>query len=40
MVETISKYLKTRRVLSQALGRDPLPEEIASEMGKEVDEIL
>ncbi len=40
MVETISKYLKTRRVLSQALGRDPLPEEIASEMGKEVSEIL
>jgi len=40
MVETISKYLKTRRALSQALGRDPLPEEIASEMGKEVDEIL
>ena len=40
MVETITKYLKTRRALSQALGRDPLPEEIASEMGKEVDEIL
>ena len=40
MVETITKYLKTRRSLSQALGRDPLPEEIASEMGKEVDEIL
>jgi len=40
MVETITKYLKTRRALSQALGRDPLPEEIASEMGKEVEEIL
>ena len=40
MVETITKYLKTRRSLSQALGRDPLPEEIASEMGKEVNEIL
>ncbi|HZI95805.1 MAG TPA: sigma-70 family RNA polymerase sigma factor [Candidatus Paceibacterota bacterium] len=40
MVETITKYLKARRSLSQALGRDPLPEEIAFEMGKEVDEIL
>jgi len=40
MVETITKYLKTRRELAQALGRDPLPEEIASEMGKEVEEVL
>lgn len=40
MVETISKYLKIRRILSQELGRDPLPEEIASEMEKEVEEIL
>jgi len=40
MVETITKYLKTRRTLAQTLGRDPLPEEIASEMGKEVEEVL
>jgi RNA polymerase primary sigma factor len=40
MVETITKYLKTRRSLAQALGRDPLPEEIASEMEKDVEEIL
>lgn len=40
MVETITKYLKIRRTLAQTLGRDPLPEEIASEMGKEVEEIL
>ncbi len=40
MVETITKYLKTRRALAQTLGRDPLPEEIASEMGKEVEEVL
>jgi len=40
MVETITKYLKTRRTLAQALGRDPLPEEIAFEMGKEVEGVL
>lgn len=40
MVETISKYLKIRRTLAQTLGRDPFPEEIATEMDKDVDEIL
>jgi len=40
MVENISKYLKARRLLSQMLGRDPLPEEIASEMGIEIEEVL
>ncbi|MDD3098307.1 MAG: sigma-70 family RNA polymerase sigma factor [Candidatus Pacebacteria bacterium] len=40
MVETITKYLKTRRSLAQVLGRDPLPEEIAAEMEKDVEEIL
>jgi len=40
MVETITKYLKTRRLLAQTLGRDPLPEEIAQEMDKDVEEIL
>ena len=40
MVETITKYLKAKRVLSQNLGREPLPEEIAKEMDKSVDEIL
>lgn len=39
MVETIYKYAKTRRRLLQNLGRDPLPEEIASEMGLEVDKV-
>ncbi|MFC1594936.1 RNA polymerase sigma factor RpoD [Patescibacteria group bacterium] len=33
MVETISKFLQLRRRLTQDLGREPLPEEIASEMG-------
>jgi len=40
MVENITKYLKTKRALSQSLGREPLPEEIAKEMGKSLEEIL
>lgn len=40
MVETITKYLKAKRNLSQQLGREPLPEEIAKEMNKSVEEIL
>jgi RNA polymerase primary sigma factor len=39
MVETIAKYKQKVRELSQYLGRDPLPEEIAAEMGLEVDKI-
>ncbi len=39
MVETIAKYKQKVRELSQHLGRDPLPEEIAAEMGVEVDKI-
>ncbi len=39
MVETISKYEKARRKLLQSLGRTPLPEEIASEMGIEPDKV-
>lgn len=39
MVETISKYKQVFRRLSQDLGRDPLPEEIATEMGVEVEKI-
>ena len=33
MVETISKYTQVKRRLLQNLGREPMPEEIASEMG-------
>jgi len=40
MVETITKYLKTKRALAQSLGREPLPEEIAKEMNKSLEEIL
>lgn len=39
MVETISKYKQVSRRLAQDLGRDPLPEEIATEMGIEVEKI-
>jgi len=40
MVETISKYTQTRRRLLQDLGREPLPEEVAAEMGIEVGRVL
>ncbi len=39
MVETINKYTQITRRLVQDLGREPLPEEIAVEMGIEVDKI-
>jgi RNA polymerase primary sigma factor len=39
MVETIAKYKQVARRLSQDLGRDPLAEEIALEMGVDVDKI-
>jgi len=39
MVETLSKYEKVRKRLLQTLGRSPLAEEIASEMGIEVEKV-
>lgn len=39
MVETISRYTQVRRQLIQQLGRDPLVEEIASEMGIDVEKV-
>jgi RNA polymerase primary sigma factor len=39
MVETIAKYKQTVRRLSQDLGRDPLAEEVATEMGLDVEKI-
>jgi len=39
MVETINRFQQVQRRLIQDLGREPLPEEIASEMGEEVDKI-
>ena len=39
MIETISKYTQVRRNLLQQLGREPLAEEVAAEMGLEVDKV-
>ncbi|MFT7644825.1 MAG: RNA polymerase primary sigma factor [Candidatus Paceibacteria bacterium] len=39
MVETMAKYKQVSRRLSQDLGRDPMPEEIATEMNVEVEKI-
>ena len=39
MVETISKYQQVKRRLLQDLGREPLPEEIAAEMGIELEKV-
>jgi|SRR3989304_5835917 len=39
MIETISKYQQVVRRLTQDLGREPLAEEIASEMNIEVEKI-
>ncbi len=39
MVETISKYTQVKRRLLQELGREPLPEEVADEMGLELKKI-
>ncbi len=37
MVETINRFLKTSRKLMQRLGREPNPEEVAKEMGIDVE---
>lgn len=39
MIETISKYTKVRKTLLQELGREPLAEDIAAEMGLDVDKV-
>ena len=39
MVETMAKYKQVSRRLSQDLGREPLAEEIAAEMGVEVEKV-
>ena len=39
MVETMAKYKQVSRRLAQDLGRDPMPEEIATEMDVEVEKI-
>ena len=39
MVETINRFQQVQRRLQQDLGRDPTPEELAAEMGEEVEKI-
>jgi len=39
MVETLSKYNQAKRHLLQELGREPLSEEIAAEMGTEKEKV-
>ncbi len=39
MVETINRFQQVQRRLMQDLGRDPTPEELAAEMGEEVEKI-
>ncbi|TAL19312.1 sigma-70 family RNA polymerase sigma factor [Patescibacteria group bacterium] len=39
MVETINRFQQVERRLIQDLGREPLPEEIAAEMGEELEKI-
>jgi len=39
MVETINRFQQIERQLIQDLGREPLPEEIAAEMGEPVEKV-
>ena len=39
MVETINKFQQIQRDLTQILGRDPEPEELAAEMNEDLDKI-
>jgi len=39
MIETINKLIRVQRQLVQDLGREPTPEEIAQEMGIEVEKV-
>ena len=39
MIETINKLIRTSRYLVQEKGREPLPEEIASEMDISIDKV-
>jgi RNA polymerase primary sigma factor len=39
MVETINRFQQVERRLLQDLGRDPTPEEVAAEMGEDVEKV-
>ncbi len=40
MVETINKQIRLQRSMHQSLGREPLPEELAEELGYSVDKVI
>ncbi|MBQ7408020.1 MAG: RNA polymerase sigma factor RpoD, partial [Clostridia bacterium] len=40
MVETINRQVRVSRMLLQKLGREPMPEEIAEEMGIDVKKVM
>ncbi|MFA6593881.1 MAG: sigma-70 family RNA polymerase sigma factor [Candidatus Buchananbacteria bacterium] len=40
MVENINRFQQVERRLVQDLGREPMPEEIAAEMGEELEKVL
>lgn len=39
MVENINRYQQARRFLVQELGREPMAEEVAAEMGEDIDKV-
>lgn len=40
MVETINKQIRLQRSMHQQLGREPMPEELAKELGYNVDRVI
>lgn len=40
MVETINKQIRLQRSMHQQLGREPMPEELAKELGYNVDKVI
>lgn len=40
MVENINRYQQARRFLVQELGREPMAEEVAAEMGEDIDKVI
>lgn len=39
VIKELNSYLRTNRVLTQQLGREPTPREVADELGKEVNDV-
>lgn len=40
VIKELNSYLRTNRVLTQKLGREPTPGEVAEELGKDVNDIV